>query len=195
MSAAVSQITSLAIVYSFVCSGADQRKHQSSASLAFVRGIHRWPVNTQHKGPVTRNVFLFGDVIMQFETPCWTRLINPGASELLVNWWSSNLVNVPKITLFTFWLCFDGIWTCQWYSPDLSELKYLHIQVLSMAGDCDRYEELEVGLYLSKPVLSYLHENEVRTLERQLRPKVVIVPTLSSSVALSLSHTNTLIYI
>ena len=30
------------------------RKHQSSASLAFVRGIHRWPVNSPHKGPVTR---------------------------------------------------------------------------------------------------------------------------------------------
>ena len=28
-------------------SGADQRKHQSSASLAFVRGIHRWPVNSR----------------------------------------------------------------------------------------------------------------------------------------------------
>ena len=43
MGAVASQITSLAIVYSTVYSGADQRKHQSSASLAFVRGIHRWP--------------------------------------------------------------------------------------------------------------------------------------------------------
>ena len=43
------QITSLTIVYSTVYSGADQRKHQSSASLAFVRGIHRWPVNSPHK--------------------------------------------------------------------------------------------------------------------------------------------------
>ena len=47
-----SQITSLTIVYSTVYSGADQRKHQSSASLAYVRGIHRWPVNSPHKGPV-----------------------------------------------------------------------------------------------------------------------------------------------
>ena len=46
-------------VYSTVYSGADQRKHQSSASLAFVRGIHRWPVNSLHKGPVTRKVFQF----------------------------------------------------------------------------------------------------------------------------------------
>ena len=64
MSAMASQITSLTIVYSTVYSGADQRKHQSSASLAFVRGIHRWPVNSLHKGPVTRKMFPFDDVIM-----------------------------------------------------------------------------------------------------------------------------------
>ena len=44
--------------------GADQRKHQSSASLAFVKGIHRSPVNCPHKGPVTRKMFPFDDVIM-----------------------------------------------------------------------------------------------------------------------------------
>ena len=60
-----SQITSLTIVYSTVYSGADQRKHQSSASLAFVWGIHRWPVNSPHKWPVTRKMFPFDDVIMQ----------------------------------------------------------------------------------------------------------------------------------
>ena len=59
-----SQITSLTIVYSTVYSGADQRKHQSSASLAFVREIHRWPVNSPHKWPVTRKMFPFDDVIM-----------------------------------------------------------------------------------------------------------------------------------
>ena len=59
-----SQITSLTIVYSTVYSGADQRKHQSSASLAFVRGIHRAPVNSPHKWPVTRKMFPFDDVIM-----------------------------------------------------------------------------------------------------------------------------------
>ena len=42
----------------------DQRKHQSSASLAFVWGIHRWPVNSPHKWPVTRKMFPFDDVIM-----------------------------------------------------------------------------------------------------------------------------------
>ena len=65
MSAMASQITSLTIVYSSVYSGADQRKDQSSASLAFVRGIHRQPVNSLHKGPVTQKMFPFDDVIME----------------------------------------------------------------------------------------------------------------------------------
>ena len=41
MGTIASQIISLTIVYSTVYSSTDQRKHQSSASLAFVRGIHR----------------------------------------------------------------------------------------------------------------------------------------------------------
>ena len=57
MSAKESQIISLTIGYSTVYTGADERKHQSSASLAFVRGIHRWPVNSPHNGPVTRKRF------------------------------------------------------------------------------------------------------------------------------------------
>ena len=54
----------LTFVYSTIYSYADQRKHQSFASLAFVRGIHRWPVNSPHKGQVTRKVFPFDDLIM-----------------------------------------------------------------------------------------------------------------------------------
>ena len=50
MNATASQITGVSIVFSIVCSGADQRKYQSSASLAFVGGIHRWPVDSSHKG-------------------------------------------------------------------------------------------------------------------------------------------------
>ena len=64
MGAMASQISSLTIVYSTVYSGIDQRKHQSSASLTFVRGIHRSPVNSPHKWPVTRKMFPFDDVIM-----------------------------------------------------------------------------------------------------------------------------------
>ena len=57
MGAMVSQTTSLTIVYPIVHSGADQRKYQRSASLAFVWEIHRWPVNSLHKWPVTRKCF------------------------------------------------------------------------------------------------------------------------------------------
>ena len=64
MGGVASWITSLTIVCTTVYSGADQRKHQSSASLAFVRGIHRGPVNSSHKRPVTRKMSLFDDVIM-----------------------------------------------------------------------------------------------------------------------------------
>ena len=67
MNAMVSQITGVLIVHSIVCSDADRRKHQSSTLLAFVRGIHRWLVNSPHKGPVTRIMFPFDDVIMQPE--------------------------------------------------------------------------------------------------------------------------------
>ena len=64
MSTMASQIFSLTVVYSTVYSGADQRKHQSSVSLAYVRGFHRWPVNSTHKEPATRKMSPFDDVGM-----------------------------------------------------------------------------------------------------------------------------------
>ena len=64
MGAIASQITSLTTVYSTLYTDADQRRHQSSASLAFLRGIHPGPVNSPHKWPVMRKMFPFDDVIM-----------------------------------------------------------------------------------------------------------------------------------
>ena len=64
MTTMASQITSLTVVYSIVYPDADQRKHLSSASLAFMWGIHRGPVNSPHKLPVTLKMFPFDDVIM-----------------------------------------------------------------------------------------------------------------------------------
>ena len=72
MSTMASQITSVSMVCSTVCSGTDQRKRQSSALLSFVWGIHRSPVNSPQKRPVTRKMFPFGDVIMISQTlKCW----------------------------------------------------------------------------------------------------------------------------
>ena len=70
-----SQFSSVSIVYSTVYPGVDQRKHQSSASLAFVRGIHRWPLHSHQKGPVTRKMLPFNDVtimIFQFHSEATT---------------------------------------------------------------------------------------------------------------------------
>ena len=76
--AIASLITSLTIVYTIVYPDADLGKHQSSASLAFVWGIHRGPVNFPHKGPVTRKMIPFDDVIMKrehYSYLCWIDLL------------------------------------------------------------------------------------------------------------------------
>ena len=65
MSAMASQITGVSSVCSTVCSGADQRKYQSCASLDIMRGIHQSPVDSPHKRLVTRKMFPFDDVIMK----------------------------------------------------------------------------------------------------------------------------------
>ena len=82
MGAIASQITSFAIVNTTVYSDADQRKHQSSASLVFVSGIYRGPVNSPHKWPVTRKKFPTHDVIM----------VNDGLS-------------IPPLKFFGAWIC------------------------------------------------------------------------------------------
>ena len=96
MGAMASQIISLTIVYSTVHSGLDQRKHQSSASLAFVRGIHWWPMNFPHKWPVTRKMFPFDDVIKYWDRaqPCFvirewaisTQIDSVAQKNLLTHW-------------------------------------------------------------------------------------------------------------
>ena len=91
MGTMASQITTLTIVYSIIYSSADQRKHQSSASLAFVRGIHRWPVNFLHKGPVTRKMFPFDDVITNDFKWCFVNqeffsIVNDISQDLVARW-------------------------------------------------------------------------------------------------------------
>ena len=106
----VSQITSVSSVYSTVCSGIDQRKHQSPESVAFTRGIHQWPMNSPHKGPVTLKIFPFDDVIMTFVLSfvlIYHQLIVASCSEFthivkghftgtgVIIWWP----NASKVTL------------------------------------------------------------------------------------------------
>ena len=91
MSKIASQITCLTIVYSTVYPGADHKKHQSSASLAFVRGIHRRPVKSPHKGPVTRKMPPFDDVIMKGS---WDKAVN--------YWYACCRWNIIEWTITTF---------------------------------------------------------------------------------------------
>ena len=88
-----SQITCPTIVYPIVYSDADQRKLQSSASLAFVWGIHRGPVNSPRKWPVTRKMFPFDDVIMNSpHTNCtWIGNTKYTKSKLLFGNWTDTL--------------------------------------------------------------------------------------------------------
>ena len=106
MGAVASQITSLTIVYSTVYSGADQRKLQSSASLAFVRGIHRSPVNSPHKGPVTRKMIPLDDVIM---------------------WHNDNVIARQNDVKTSFW-CNNGVMLCMpWVVYDILALEWHQI--------------------------------------------------------------------
>ena len=110
MSAMASQITSPVIVYSTVHPGADQRKHQSSASLTFVRRIHWWPVNSAHKGQITRKMFPFDDVIMFYEYHCllmyqtawicrntFTEVYKPLSKRLASLWLAGQPVLIPLL--------------------------------------------------------------------------------------------------
>ena len=101
MGTMASQITSLIIVYSTVYSGVHQRKHQSSASLAFVRGIHWSPVNSPHKWPVTRKMFPFYDVIMGIcdisARQCWCHTY-PGSENVTTTMHVDVLQNLARVS-------------------------------------------------------------------------------------------------
>ena len=98
-------MTSLTIVYSSVYSGADQRKQQSSVLLAFVRGIHRCPVSSPHKGPVTRKMFPFDDVILcMHKTWIPACLVTDGGVWLFARYMFLNYqLTGPLETWLSFW--------------------------------------------------------------------------------------------
>ena len=131
MGAMASQITSLAIVYSTVYSGADQKKHQSPASLAFVRGIHRWPVNSPHTWPVTRKMFPFDAVIIHY----WNQRFNWTFRNRLK--WNLN----QSWNIFFLSLCF--IWSHQmsmsqgWLQSRIASWSSLNVY-FSVSAVCKR---------------------------------------------------------
>ena len=124
--AMASQITDVSIVHLIIRSGADQRKHQSSALVAFVRGIHRVSVNSPHKGPVTRKILLFDDVIILSDfrnTTC-----------SITKWWTLDwllyIVHGHKFlrVLFEIPLLILYFYPCHMMSP-IDTLRYCHISL------------------------------------------------------------------
>ena len=97
MTTIASQITSLAVVYSTVYSDANQRKHQSSASLAFVRGIHRDRWIPRTKGQLRGKCF---HLMTSSCFECKNRIVDSGLGTytvmknvhgpLLLTWFTSN---------------------------------------------------------------------------------------------------------
>ena len=124
MTTMASQITCHMIVYSTVYSGADQRKHQSSASRAFARGIHWGPANSPHKWPVTRKMFPFDDVIkcklLNFSAYHFASAITQGWSNVHfidwfpVNWYRNKEFSIVKFSLLNVPICTQGMQRTWW---------------------------------------------------------------------------------
>ena len=107
MSAMASEITSLTIVYSTVYSGADQSKHRSSALLAFMQGIHRSPVNSPHKWPVTRKCFHLMTsswityLPYSYQIPPWFPISHGPSAEHSAIWWINCSVCLGTVNALT----------------------------------------------------------------------------------------------
>ena len=155
MSLIATQITSLTIVCSTVYLGADQRKYQSSTSLAFVLGIHRWPVNSPHKGPVTRKMFPFDDVIM------WRHnfmLLLLGIGGICAPWelfvFNFFQKSFPKSKLPIFpWICF-----CNQYEGDMVSCYILPFYSVC-SFHCIHYMMVHRPLELNALPITYIPSN------------------------------------
>ena len=122
MGAIASQITRVTSVYSTVYSDADQRKHQISVSLIFVRGIHRWPVNSPHKWPVSRKMLPFDHVIM----------VQPNVSNE-ITWISMPEHRTPQIQSYWLWWSTDSpmpniIWYISLYHEEARTVQFTPLQ-------------------------------------------------------------------
>ena len=100
MSVMAYQITSLTNVYSTVYSRRRSKKIWKLQSLAFVRGIQRWSVKSPHKGPLTRKMFPFDDVIMLSVA---TAMACSGHTCNIHAWSVTSVMVIPKKKLATYW--------------------------------------------------------------------------------------------
>ena len=103
MGGMTSQITSLAIVYSTVYSGADQRKHQSPATLAFVRGIPAQMASNAETASIwwrhhdCGQIIIFTCGLERYTHYQGLQYITTGCS----SWWKSYLISDSKECTFS----------------------------------------------------------------------------------------------
>ena len=173
ISAMASQITGVSIVYSTICSGANQRKHQSSVSLAFVKGTHWWQVNSPHKGPVLGNMFPSiwwchhetGDLMQDFI--CWQRATTADLYQTNSMSWYSMSSWLYQEGLSPIWMtCESGLhWsTCLLLMEaadggfSLRETCYISTQYITI---CHMYTMLSqiTWLFVQQLVHAYNKEN------------------------------------
>ena len=135
-----SQVTRITIVYSIICSGVDKKKHQSSTSLAFVRGVHRWPVISAHRGSVTRKMFPYHDVIMMaadaghtmfnIKMPSYQyRKSHCGDKTILRPSYLHNGISYTGKTTYLYWIRAQGISSnsTDLVSPEYCGSRWLHM--------------------------------------------------------------------
>ena len=143
MNPITSQISGTSGVYSIVCSLEDQRKHQSVASLAFVRGIYRWPVNSPHKARVWIEDALTA-VNASFQDGrllCWWIHLSPVCSASLFKlfWWYGYLmlknqyhfsVKMSKLHHLKLWKKLTNKFEHEmhWYSFCLQNQRHWHVK-------------------------------------------------------------------
>ena len=169
MGAMVFQITRFEIVYLTVYSATVQRKHQSSAPLAFVWEIHLWPVNSPHKWPVTRKMFPFDDVIMctnNYEYATIGLHFEGQSCYWICSIWTPHIYTKMKSTvgasMETFPKKLMDICLLQpelSASPGLSQWeKILHMSSLTSRGLLQPFTEMEAWSSLAKsmPIVLFL---------------------------------------
>ena len=185
MSTMASQITSLTIVYSTVYSRRRSQKHQSSASLSFVRGIHWWLVNSLLKGPVSSLVLYVGNPLvtsgfptqragnMEYTSMSWcplgqcnyiTGTIVVSLKEMKYAYLLESF-NQPRINIALTAIklhCMDG--TCLslqmtvlgWWLQNLChQLNRWHFYFLHETGVTEFYENKVLKLFTSLYLLQY----------------------------------------
>ena len=150
MGVLASKITSLTIVYTTVHSDTDQRKHQSSASLAFVWGIHWWPVNSPHKWPVMQEMFPFDDIIMYI---CVSNLTIIGSDNGLSPGWRQAIICVK-----------DGILLVGPLGTNFSEIlaeihmfsfKKMHLKMSSVKWDQNTHRIASTNIHIFMSAILY----------------------------------------